>query len=374
MSIYKRRIDNYKEKRERVLRGEINCIPFPLSRFRQDLPGIEQGKYYLLTGSEKSAKSQITDFLFMLSPLLYAYNNRDKISLKILYFSLEMAISEKFDQIVCFCLYYFSKGQIRIDSKQLNSLNDESPLAKEVLEILESKEYQDFFEFIEETVVFNQNSVNPFGIFKFCKEFAEARGKLYKKVIPWRNEVTGEPETKEVIDYFEKNNPNEYWIVITDHLSLLTKESGMDFRESIGKFSSKDCVQLRNNYGFTIVNIQQQSASKQDNTSFKLDRLTPSTDGLADNKMTAKDCNVMLGIFSPFKFEKANHLGYNIKDEWRDNIRFLEVCLNRNGSSGVVTPLYFDGACNAFFELPLPNDVSQLSKYKQMALKAQGKI
>jgi len=51
MSLYKRVYDRIEEKRERILSGKINCIPWRLPRFEESLPGIEQGKYYLLTAN-----------------------------------------------------------------------------------------------------------------------------------------------------------------------------------------------------------------------------------------------------------------------------------------------------------------------------------
>ena len=68
-------------------------------------------------------------------------------------------------------------------------------------------------------------------------------------------------------------------------------------------------MRLRNIYKFTVVNIQQQSATAQDNESFKLDRLAPSPANLAENKSTKNDLNVMLGIFSPYRFKKAQWEG-----------------------------------------------------------------
>ena len=62
--------------------------------------------------------------------------------------------------------------------------------------------------------------------------------------------------------------------------------------------------------------------------------------------------------------------GYDI-NTFKDNIRFLEICLNRNGASGAICPLYFDGAVNFFAELPLPNETQNLKVYQEMAKKAQ---
>lgn len=369
-TIYQRRVEAYKDKREKVLSGGLNCIPSPFPRFRKEFPGIERGKYYLLSGSEKAAKSQISDYLFVLHPLLYAYHNPDKVRVKILYFSLEMSEADKLDQWVCFFLYYFSKGRIRIDTKYLNSLDEDNPLSEEIIEILESDEYKSIFNFIEEHVIIDENTSNPYGIYKACIQLANERGVAHKKTVKWRNETTGELEDREVLDYFEPNDPNEYWICLTDHLSLMTPEKGMNLRETIGKFSSKDCVRLRNIYGFSIVNIQQQAADREGNESIKLNRLTPSTDGLGENKTTARDASLMFGIFSPWRHERLSWLGYDIAT-FQDNIRFLEIVRNRNGRTGAVCPLYFDGAVNFFTELPHSDDERKMVAYKQMAQKAQ---
>ena len=78
------------------------------------------------------------------------------------------------------------------------------------------------------------------------------------------------------------------------------------------------------------------------------------------NKLIARDCNTMLGIFSPFKHEIPEYMGYDIT-KFKDNIRFMEIIISRDGGAGTVCPLYFDGATNFFSELPLPNDTEKMS-------------
>ena len=53
MSLYKRVYDDLVERRENILAGKINCIPWGLPRFEKELPGIEQGQYYLVTANSK---------------------------------------------------------------------------------------------------------------------------------------------------------------------------------------------------------------------------------------------------------------------------------------------------------------------------------
>lgn len=54
MSLIQRVLTDLEERRQRILRGEINCIPSPFKSFQNDFPGIEQGKYYCVSGASKS--------------------------------------------------------------------------------------------------------------------------------------------------------------------------------------------------------------------------------------------------------------------------------------------------------------------------------
>lgn len=50
-NIYDRVYEQIVNRRERLLNGKINCIPWGLPRFEQENPGIEKGKYYLLSAN-----------------------------------------------------------------------------------------------------------------------------------------------------------------------------------------------------------------------------------------------------------------------------------------------------------------------------------
>lgn len=73
-----------------------------------------------------------------------------------------------------------------------------------------------------------------------------------------------------------------------------------------------------------------------------------------------------MGLFSPFKFEIKEYKGYDIT-KLKDNIRFLEVLVNRDGEMGGLCPVFFDGAVSSFVELPRPEDTIELNKiYKYL--------
>lgn len=52
-SLFNRVYDDLIERRDRILSGKINCLPWGLPRFENENPGIEQGKYYLITANSK---------------------------------------------------------------------------------------------------------------------------------------------------------------------------------------------------------------------------------------------------------------------------------------------------------------------------------
>lgn len=55
-TLYDRVLKTIQDRRERLLTGKINCIPWGLPRFENEIPGIEQGKYYLITANSKVGK------------------------------------------------------------------------------------------------------------------------------------------------------------------------------------------------------------------------------------------------------------------------------------------------------------------------------
>lgn len=53
MSLFDRVFNNIEVRRNRILSGKVNCIPWGLPRFEEYNPGIEKAKYYLFTANSK---------------------------------------------------------------------------------------------------------------------------------------------------------------------------------------------------------------------------------------------------------------------------------------------------------------------------------
>jgi hypothetical protein len=165
---------------------------------------------------------------------------------------------------------------------------------------------------------------------------------------------------KKAFDYYEPNDPKEYVLIVWDHAGLTSLERGMDLRQTINKLSEYFVI-LRNKYNQSPVLVYQQSTETQSLDAFKSNKIRPTVAGLSDSKYPARDCSIMLGLSNPYAFELPEYLGYDIT-KFRDNIRFLEVVVNRFGVSNGILPLYFDGAVTSFSELPSPKDKNGLSQ------------
>lgn len=284
-NIIARTVSSIEERRNRILNGEINCIPTPFECFSEDFSGIQQGKYYLLSAHQKCGKTQLASFMFLFHPILYAYRHQDLISLKIFYYPLEETKERIVLRFMSYLLYTMSNFKIQVSSEDLLSVRE--AVNGEILELLKSEEYQNILEFFNQCVEFRESS-NPTGCYKDLRKYAEANGKIHKKKISYPDKVTGELIEQEVFDYYEPFNPKEYVLIIYDHLSLITQEQGMDLRQSMNKLSEY-MVYLRNTFNYTPIVIHQQSSETQSLDAFKASKIRPTAMGLADSKYTGRD-------------------------------------------------------------------------------------
>lgn len=358
--LIERILDNLKKRRENAVSGNINCIPSPFKRFSSQYPGIQQGHYYLISASTKVGKSMITNYLYLYNPLLYSYYHRDKARVKIFYFNLEETEEVITLRFMSFLLYIFDN--IIITPTELRSIEEGKPLDEKIINRLQEDPYKDILNYYEECVEF-KSVRNPTGINNTIKAFCKQNGTTYYKDQEITNNITGETEIIKAFDYYEPNDENLYFINIIDHVSLLSLEQGMSIKQCIDLLSSTYLVRLRNRYNIIPVVIQQQAADMESLDRIRSNKLRPTMNGLAESKLTSRDCQVMLGLFSPYRHEIPEYLGYDVK-QLKDHLRFLEVVINREGESNSVCPLYFIGQCNYFEELPLPTD-ERIEKYYQ---------
>lgn len=358
MGLVQRSLEDIKERRNKILEGEVNCIPSPFKSFRYDFPGVELGTYYLISGSSKSSKSKLTNFLFLFNTIIFAYNYPKAVRLKIFYCLLEEKAENILLKFMCYLLYI--KNNIRIDIKTLKSVDFRRIASEDIISLLESEEYQVILRFFEEHVEFVVDR-NPTGIYHALTKYAETHGTIHKKKVEGYN--------KEIFDYYEPNDPNEYVLCIVDHISLISTERGMDLRNSIKKLSEYLKI-VRNKYNYIPVVVQQQNSQTNSLEAFKSHRISPTQSGCADSQDPPKDCDMMIGITNPFSFMLPIYQDYDII-KLKSWARFMEIVLGRDGESNSVLALYFDGATGYYTPLPKAADTTELNKVYKLIQKNQ---
>ena len=358
MSLKERVLTNLRKRKEKIINGGINSIPSPFIRFSDDFIGIEQSSYYVVTSSTKGSKTQFSSFVFVFNTLLYAYHNPEKVRVKIFYYPLEETPEDIMTRFMSYLLYILSGKKIIVSPTELKSTKNSNPIDDNILDLLNTEEYSKIIQFFEDNVIFS-SSTNPTGVYTECRRYAEEHGTVYKRKQKIKNDL-GETVEIEAFDHYEQSDPDEYRIIFYDHISLTSTERGLTLKQSIDKLSEY-FVLLRNRYKFSPVVIQQQSFAGEGLDAFKENKLRPTIANLSDSKYCSRDANVVLGLFSPFKHELPEYQKYDIT-KLRDNVRFLEVLVNRGGSPGGLVALYFDGAVNYFQELPRPENREELNR------------
>lgn len=298
----------------------------------------------------------------MYNAIQQVIDNDLNVRLKIFYFTLEMTAEEK--MLSAFSNLLYLKEKVRVSPTDLKSTRSDNVLSDDVIQLIEDN--KDYFNKIEETVTFIDNIRNPTGIYKFMQDYAKQNGIQHKKKIDFNG------IKREIHDYYEPNDPDEYVMLIIDHIALITPEEEdgrkLSLHQSIGKLSSRYLVNLRNKYNYIPVIIQQQASGQESLENARANRLKPTLDGLGDNKMTQRDCNIALALFSPFRHEIPEYFEYDVTF-FKDNIRFLEIIASREGGAGTIAPLYFDGCVNYFKELPLPSMTREMNQVKNHIIK-----
>lgn len=307
-----------------------------------------------------STKSQFASFMFLYVPILYAYQHPDQIKIKIFYAPLEESKEKVIMRFMRYLLYTESGFRTRVTHHELTSAIEGRPVTESILDTLESDSYKNIMDFFESHVEF-VDSKNPTGIYKTIVKYAVEHGQRLTQQVTITNDF-GETRTVDKIVGYKPNDPNEYVIILTDHVGLLQEESGKDKRETIKKFSEY-MMEVRDFYRYTPVIVQQQNVEVQSMDAYKMNRISPNPGTLADCKDIRYDVNVMLGLTNPYAARLNTFLGYDIT-KLRDSQRFLEVMLARDGTQNAMKALYFDGAVSYFRELPRP-DSANYSEYME---------
>jgi hypothetical protein len=344
-------ISSLEKNRGKRLLGEHIAIPWrTLPRLSRIIPGVEKGKYYLISASPKGGKTQLADYLFVFEPIDWYITHRPNMKLKILYFSLEMSKESKVLQAIS---YKLNKDyDISIPPQHLRSTFGGYILDEKILNIIRSESFQIWLKRFEEIVTYIDDVRSADQIGKFIRNYAEKHGKYIMK-------------GDHIVGY--EPNEEEHIIIVTDHLSLLSPDNGDTLHSAMYKFSSYHCLEFRDRFNYSVVNIQQQSAdSAKQQFDYRgnsiVDKVRPTPDGLADMRLSSRDVNLMISLFNPTSYNMDEYEGIDLRRLGRWH-RELYINLNRDGMANAQIQMYFNGAVNEFMELPRKVEIDE-STYK----------
>lgn len=332
--------------------GENQGIPIPFQRLKKYLPNIQQKTYYLIGAGTKVGKTSFADDVFYYGAYDYykqlkALGELNGFELDIDYFSYEIDKKTKILKGISRKLWH--DFGIVADANTILS-RGENHCSDELYRLVLG--YKDYFDEMEDIVTVHDMPDNPTGMNKYLINKATQHGDVTLK------NINKDPEGTPIMrfDSYKPHNPKRYWLIFIDHIALMLEERGYNTKQNIDKMSQY-LVQLRNNYGASPIVIQQMAFDAENDERHKSNRLTPTLKDFGDSKYTTRDANVIMTLFSPYRYNIDSFQGYNIS-ALGNTYRNLEILENRDGEPNINLGLNFIGPCGTFRELPKASEMN----------------
>jgi hypothetical protein len=334
------------ENRERFLNGKFNCIPFTLDRFSDYAPGIIRGNFDCVTANSSVGKTTLTKYLYVFSAIEFAI--KQKLNFKIIYFALEES-EQQFDYSL---LSYIVKKKLglRYNITEFEAFNSVIPDA----DMFKIDNLKPVFEEYKSYVQVVDNVYNSYGLYKHVREFARGRGTFYMN----ETKLTTDNLIKnESWNGYEPHDPEEFVIVVTDHVSELhfDKDNPTLF-DAIASWTKNQRHYICKRFNYNCCAVQQQAAAQESLDNFKHNKLKPSLNGLADNKLTGRSYMNVYGLFAPDRHDIENYQQY----ETSPYFRTITVVKQRYGHVGAELPVFFDGKTNYMRTMPKVDKVQEV--------------
>lgn len=338
-----------KQRIEEGLEGKFAGLENGFKRLNDYIFGIQRNTNYLIGGMSGTYKTTLVDYM-----LLNAVEDAKKkgIKLNIFYYSYEI------DQLTKQCNWLSvivnQKYHVVIPPEKIKGLgtnrltSDEKRMVDDCIPDMEEMFKLINFEFVP---------TNPTGIYSQLWNFFKDKGTFETE--PYRDH---EGNLKDKIIGFKHDDPNEMTIGVVDHIYCLKKERGFTVKEILDKFGEY-CVQLKNIFGISFINIQQfnDGLTNIERQKFKGIDLSPQMTDFKDTRNLYQDSDVVLGTMNPYKMDMETCLGYNV-DKLNGGMLMLKIIKNRLSTDNIAIGIFANPKSGSFSELPKPNEIDY-SKY-----------
>lgn len=340
------------------LKGKNVGIPFyKCDRLTQHIYGTRKGTYYLYGAETGIGKTKWAREQHMYAVYDYWKNLEDKTALDVRFidFSLEITKGENTVNAIIRKIY-IDHGKLIPFDKFMGFRENYRLTEEEQKLILSTKEY---FKEFEKKLVVVEGEITPTRYHDTLLTFYRQHGKFENDDGSMAVSRLGE---------YTPNNPQLLVVSIFDTINLADNEKGQTDKQSIDRIS-RISVNFRNICGHTPVIVQQFNADNSDIQRQRHGVITPMLRDFEDSKRTTKDANVVVGLWSPVRYQKDTvNVGKSVYDitQLRTWYVSAHVLKHRNGQTSKVVPLRFLGATSMFEELPRtmhPMDYARLTKY-----------
>lgn len=309
--------------------------------------GIQRRWMTVVAGDSGSGKSSFVLYSNIYQPFKQ-YCENPEIDLHFLLFSFEMSAEVLLAKLLSLHIYD-TYGRVLSYGKIL-SLTE--TLSEEDYQLLEaSRDWLNKFESICEIV---DKPVTAKGLYAVCKEWSKKHG-TYRAL-----ETTGE-YTKE--EYIPKN-PQQYLVVVVDHVKLLSVSTGHTPKQEIDE-ACDYLIHLRNKCNFTIFLVQQFNRNFKSMDRRQSDNYLPSLEDLSDSGGPAQASETVIAIYDPSREKRTRCEGYDIR-QLGSRARLPVVIKNRFGMSDMKEMTAFFGEIGLWKEMPLPDQINDYSIYQRL--------
>lgn len=302
--------------------------------------GIQRGVYTLIFGLSGAGKSAVA--LYMIYRTLRDNPEKD---IKYIYFSLEMSSELLLAKLMC--LYMYEEFGVIISYTELMSW--EEILSDEKYEYIQ-KSRAWLSEISEKLLIFDK-ALTAKSFYRTVKGLLSEWG-TFTKSADGRREL------------YQKDNPDQYVIVVVDHVGLCVPETGSSKKQEIDTISQY-AVGLRERCQVSFFMLQQENRNSSNMDRRKMDMTECSSEDLKDTGNTYNDCEICIGVYHPLKHKLKTHRGYPIICDssadfkgLRDRYRSLCLIKNRLGVSDRLIPVNFIGEIGYYRNLPKPEEIS----------------
>ena len=347
---------------EDFVEGKINYLPFGnLGNFTTWMPGLSRGELTGLTGTPASSKTALAKHLILHQSIPWAIKNNKPVH--VIYIGLEESLLQ-FDYSLLSYQAYIKYG-LQYNIKDFESIG--RTILKEDISKLEDVEKR--VDKMKQYITYETNVYNSYGIWKTIRNFAAKRGKFYLKGVEVHN------LSEDSWDEYRPNNPDEFIVVILDHLLVIKNQSNeKDQAEAMWNTieNLRRYAAIKLNY--SVVAIHHQNADSENQESRKDKTILPTENGLAVNKAIARSYFNLIGVANP---NKVNSAGTQPTLRIWDNhdltkltnyVRTINILKSRYGETNVHDSVFFAGRTGYFSSFPVGEEynkfLNNLKNYK----------